>query len=122
MTLPDTEDEATEPRVLTVTLAGHEFQIKELTELQVMLLARCARLLSKDNVGWDAKSEAMDRMFNILHSRLVNQEQLSFLEGLEEQGDVSLRDLQEFVKAFNVQDKPAEPVVRRRGRPRKSLS
>jgi hypothetical protein len=118
MTQP--EDRA-ERRVAPVTIAGHEFLIKELTDVQVMHLNRFARILAADNVAFDAKSEAMDRMFSIVHSCVVEADQLQFLMGLEENGDVTLRDLVIFAKAFNEPAATAEPtVVRRRGRPRKS--
>jgi|KBSMisStaDraftv2_1062788.scaffolds.fasta_scaffold494423_2 hypothetical protein len=120
MTQP--EDRA-ERRTTTVPIAGHEFLIKELTDVQVMHLNRFARILAADNVAFDAKSEAMDRMFSIVHNCVVEAEQLQFLMSLEEEGEVTLRDLVIFAKAFNEKPETAEPaVVRRRGRPRKSAS
>lgn len=119
MTQP--EDRA-ERRTTTVPIGGHEFLIKELTDVQVMHLNRYARILASDNVAFDAKSEAMDKMFSIVHNCVAEAEQLQFLIGLEEEGEVTLRDLVIFAKAFNEKPETTEPtVVRRRGRPRKSV-
>jgi hypothetical protein len=118
---PMTEpQDRTERRTTTVPIGGHEFLIKELTDVQIMHLNRYARILAADNVAFDAKSEAMDRMFTIVHNCVMEADQLQFLIGLEENGDVTLRDLVVFAKAFT-EPAAAEPtVVRRRGRPRKS--
>ncbi len=119
---PMTEpQDRTERRTTTVPIGGHEFLIKELTDVQIMHLNRYARILAADNVAFDAKSEAMDRMFTIVHNCVMEADQLQFLIGLEENGDVTLRDLVVFAKAFNEKSETTEPtVVRRRGRPRKS--
>lgn len=111
------EDAPRERRTLPVTLGGHEFIVKQLTDVQAMHLARHARLLTREDVSGEAKLEAADRMFSIIHS-CVDPEQVPFLIGLEESGEVELRDLVIFAKAF--QEEAPQPVVRRRGRPRKS--
>ena len=103
---------------MPVTLAGHEFFIKEMTDVQAMHLARHARLLTRGDVSGEAKAEAAERMFDIIHSRVLDPEQLTFLIGLEEAGEVDLRALTVFASIF--QENAPQPVVRRRGRPRKS--
>jgi|SRR5262245_4719431 len=112
----------TERRIATVTLAGHEFSIRELTDVQIMHLNRHARILARDGVASEAKSESADRMFTILHNQVSDPEQLEFLVGLEENGDVTLRDLIVFATRFAKEDSEPPAVVRRRGRPRKSAS
>jgi hypothetical protein len=116
MTNPD------ERRLLPVTLAGHEFTIKELTDVQIMHLNRHARILSREGTTGEARSEAADRMFTILHNCVADPADLDFLVGLEENGDVTLRDLVAFVNVSNRQEAEPPAVVRRRGRPRKSVS
>jgi hypothetical protein len=111
-----------ERRVGTVPIVGHEFTVKELTDTQIMHLNRHARILGRDNVAADAKSESADRMFTILHNCVVDPEQLEFLIGLEENGDVTLRDLMVFATHFRTSKDETPAVVRRRGRPRKSVS
>lgn len=111
----------TESELLPVTLGGHEFMVKKLTDVQLMHLARHARILTLDNVGYEAKLEAMDRMFLILHSVIPDPEQVQFLVGLEEAGKVDLGELTAIARIF-MEAQQQTPVVRRRGRPRKSVS
>jgi hypothetical protein len=118
MTSPEDRPER---RTKTIPIAGHQFLVKELTDTQIMHLNRYARILSGENVATDMKSEAMDRMFTIVHSCFADPEQLQFLIGLEEAGDVRLRDLTVLATAnFSEEEASAPVVVRRRGRPRKS--
>ena len=111
-------EEAPTRRIATINLAGHEFTVKELTDVQIMHLGRHARILVSDRVSNEAKMEASDRMLSILHN-CVDPEQLPFLVGLEEEGAVTLQGLTAMARAFQANDEP-QPVVRRRGRPRKS--
>ena len=114
-------DEPTERRIATVPLAGHEFQVRELDELQIMHLGRYAKILARDGVPNMDKIDASDRMLKILHSAVRDEAERDKLIELEEAGDVTLRDLISFSRAFRQQDEQAAPaVVRRRGRPRKS--
>lgn len=106
-------------RTVPVTLGGHEFLVKELTDVQTMHLARHARILMREDASGEVKLEAAERMFMIIHS-CVDPENLSFLIGLEESGEVTLSDLTVFAKASHTAQTQAQPVVRRRGRPRKS--
>lgn len=119
MTQPEEEEV---PRTATVTLGGHEFQVKNFTDVQLLHINRHARILAQESIAWDARSESMNRMFGIIHSRLLDSEQLQFLIGLEEDGEVTLRDLLVIARKFQEPEPDAAPVVvRRRGRPRKSL-
>ena len=118
-----TQPENSDNRVATVTLGGHEFQVKNFTDTQLLHINRHARILAGENIAWDAKSESMNRMFSIIHSRLLDSEQLQFLVGLEEDGEVTLTDLLAIAKAFREGGEEDKPVVvrRGRGRPRKSV-
>ena len=114
MTEPITE---TPPAPQAITLAGHTFSVRSMTDVQLMHIARHARILSREGVSGEVKLEAAERIFHIVHS-CVDPEQLEFLVGLEEDGKITLSDLTAFAKAPS-QDQ-SQPVVRRRGRPRKS--
>jgi hypothetical protein len=111
-------EDAPTRRTGSVLLGGTDFLVRELTETQVMHLARHARILMRTDIGADVKLESVDRMFHILHT-CVEETQLPQLIALEESGEVSLRDLTGVAKHFK-DDEAEKPVVRRRGRPRKS--
>src|SRR5215510_1225060 len=107
MTSPDT------PR--TVALAGHEFAVKELTDAQALHLNRYLRIFRQDTVEFEARSEAVDRVFKILHTCFIDPEQFELLTELEEAGEVELKDL---VAIARPQEASEATVVKRRGRPR----
>lgn len=114
------EEEPRARRVKTVPLGGEMFTVTEFTEAQLLHMGRYARILSRDDVANEHKFDAMEKMFNVIH-KCVDASQLPRLIELEEDGVINLRDLTAFANAFRGDpDSNPAPVVRRRGRPRKS--
>lgn len=115
------DEEPRERRVKSVPLGGELFTVTEFTETQLLHMGRYARILTRDDVAREDKFDAMDKMVNILHKCVPESERPRLIE-LEENGDVSLRDMVVFARAFKEDDASQAPTVRRRGRPRKSAS
>jgi len=127
MTQLDNELEDYVRRTATITLAGLQLEIKELVDVQLMHLARYARILMRDGVPRGQKFEAMEQMLNILHKCVVDPQQLQELLDLEYAGEVTMKDMLVFGRHFVDQDRQAAAtappaVAKRRGRPRKSVS
>lgn len=123
MMLPMTDpidEEPRERRTEKVQLGGETFTVTEFTETQLLHMGRYARILTRDDVSRDDKFDAMDRMFTLIH-KCVPASELPRLTELEEDGVVTLRDLVAFPNAFKRSEDTAPKVVRRRGRPRKSV-
>lgn len=78
----------------------------------MMILAREAKVLQRDDVTPDRMVTAVDRMFRILESAIVQLEDKEFLEGLMLDGELDLRELTTFVTIFGEAD-TAKPKVRR---------
>jgi hypothetical protein len=98
----------------TVSIHGRDVAIDKLVDTQVMLLAREARILQRDDISGDRKMEGLDRMFRILESVVQEDSDRLFLEGLMETGKLDLRELMSFVTGPG--DPDNTPKVRR-GRP-----
>jgi hypothetical protein len=77
-------------------------------------MAREAKQLTRDDVEGARKLDAGARMFDILESMVVQQEDRDFILGEIVAGKVELKDLLGFLSAFNPEDE--KPKVRR-GRP-----
>jgi len=106
-----TPDPGKETRI--VDFRGRQLVLRQLNGAQVALMAREARILQRDGDG-ARKIDGVARMFNILESMVVQDEDREFLEDLIESGEVDLTELAEFIKAFKPEDE--KPKVRR-GRP-----
>lgn len=104
---PGTETEV--PVTGTVDVRGRTITIKKLVDTQMMLLAREAKILQRDDIGNDRKLDGIDRMFRILESVVVEPDDKQYLEGLMIEGDLDLRELVSFVTTFNAagMEKPA---------------
>lgn len=112
----------TEPvgEISRVTLAGFTFEARAFTDMQLMHMARYARILTRDEIANVDKYDAMEKMFTIIHKCVVSPDDLAKLIELEEDGKVVLRDLTAIARKPD-QEEVVAPVVRRgRGRPRKS--
>jgi hypothetical protein len=110
MTAPDP---GRETRIVEVR--GRSIVIRQLVDAQIMLLAREAKVLQRDDVPVDRKINGVDRMFRILESAVVQPEDREFLDDLMVDGELDLKELVSFVTAFNL-DENEKPKVRR-GRP-----
>ncbi len=111
-----------ERRTATVPLAGTDYEVKELTDAQIMHMGRYARILMRDGIATMDKLEAMDKMFEIVHSVILDQSLVEALIKQEEKGEVELTDLIAFSRVFtgNPEEAPPAVVKRPRGRPRKA--
>lgn len=104
------------PKTETVDLKGRSVVIRELNDAQIALMAREARLLSKDGIDGQRKLDAVARMFNILESVVIDSADKSYMDDLIAEGELDLRDLTGFVSVFS-NNKDEAPVKVRRGRP-----
>ncbi len=97
MTNPD--DGGRETQVVTVR--DRSIVIRQLVDTQMMLLAREAKILQREDVGMDRKLTGIDRMFRILESVVVQPADKEFLDDLMVAGELDLRELMSFATAFN---------------------
>jgi hypothetical protein len=100
----------------TVDMHGRDVVIKKLSETQIMLLAREAKVLRRDDVDTDRKLDGIDRMLTILESVVVEADDKVYMQDLMTTGDLDLRELITFVTSFEPQDDVAKPARVRRGR------
>jgi hypothetical protein len=87
--------------------------VRKLIDTQMLLLAREAKILQRDDVSVDRKMEGIDRMFRILESAIVQPSDREFLEELMLAGDLDLRELLTFVTVFGADEIEDKPKVRR---------
>lgn len=106
------DDSGRETQVVSVR--DRSIVIRKLVDTQMLLLAREAKVLQRDDIGTDRKMNGIDRMFRILESAIVQESDREFLEELMTTGELDLRELISFVTAFG--DDDAEKPKVRRGR------
>jgi hypothetical protein len=106
-----TPDPGRETRIVDVK--GRNVVVRAMVDAQMVLMAREAKLLQRDDVSSDRKLSGVSRMFDILESTVVQDEDREYLENLIAAGDLDLRELLSFVTVFATEDKPKV----RRGRP-----
>lgn len=87
--------------------------VRKLIDTQMLLLAREAKILQRDDVSVDRKMEGIDRMFRILESAVVQPSDREFLEELMLAGELDLRELLTFVTVFGADEVEDKPKVRR---------
>lgn len=107
MTSPDS---GRETRVVLVR--ERSIVVRRLIDTQMLLLAREAKVLQRDDVDTDRKLDGIDRMFRILESAVVQPSDRDFLQELMLDGQLDLRELLSFVTAFN-EETAARPKARR---------
>jgi len=111
MTEPVTE---AGPQTLPVPIKGRDILVRQLTDSQMIHMLRHSKILQADGVDRATKLESAERLFRILHTVVVQQEDKDYLDEQEESGQVELKDLMPFVTAFSAE--PEKPKARR-GRP-----
>jgi hypothetical protein len=112
MTDPDTPDLGRETRVVDVR--GRSIVVRRIIDTQMMLLARESQVLQRDDIDIKRKLSAVDRMFRILESSIVQQSDREFVEELMLDGELDLRELTSFVTTFSGdEEESAKPKVRR---------
>lgn len=109
MTTPDPGNETR-----LVDIKGRTVVVKAMNDAQIALMARESRLLQRDSVEGSRKLTGVARMFDILESMVVQEEDQEYMTDLITSGDLTLNDLLGFVTAFKSEDE--KPKVRR-GRP-----
>lgn len=110
MTIPDPGRETQ-----LIEVRGRNLVVRQLIDTQMMLLAREAKILQRDDIDNSRKMDSVDRMFRILESAIVQPEDRDFLDELIVTGDLDLEELLTFVTVFN-KNQDEKPKVRR-GRP-----
>ncbi len=113
MTSPD--DSGPETRVVNVR--DRSIVVRQIIDTQMMLLAREAKVLQRDDIDTDRQLNAIDRMFRILESAIVQPSDREFLEDLMTDGELDLRELISFVTVFRDEGESAPKPKVRRGRP-----
>jgi len=97
-----------------VDIKGRQVVIRMLEGAQLALLARESRVLQQDHADNARKVTGAARMFDILESMVVQDEDQEYVSDLIATGKVELKELTAFISAFKDEDQ--KPRVRR-GRP-----
>lgn len=96
---------------------GRTVIVRKLLDTQIMLLAREAKILQRDDISNTRKLDGIDRMFSILESVVISEDDQMYMQDLMVKGELDLRELITFVTAFNTDDDGVEKPARvRRGR------
>lgn len=103
-----------------IRVKGRDITVRRLVDTQVVLLAREGRLLQKSTIMDERKLVAMGRVFDILESAVISEEDREYLLDLTVARELELDDMLQIVKAFAGNNTNAAPVVRR-GRPSKRV-
>jgi hypothetical protein len=113
MTEPTPEDAGRKTQI--VPLGSKTIVVREMTDLQMMHMARYARILQRDDVDTADKVDASNLMLEILHFCVASDADREILVTAERKGEVTLSDLVSFVKSPEAQAEPedAKPAVRR---------
>lgn len=94
-----------------VEVRGRNIVVRELTDAQLLLLGREARLAMNTATDNTRRMTCVARIFDILESAIVQEEDREHVLDLTIAGDLKLADLLGFISAF--QDEEAKPRVRR---------
>jgi hypothetical protein len=107
-----TEDPGRETQVVAVR--DRNIVVRKLTDGQLLLMAREAKILQRDDISTDRKLDGIDRVFRILESGVVQAADREFLEELMLVGELDVRELMSFVTAFKEDEALSlRPKVRR---------
>lgn len=120
MTVDPTPPDDNLRKTQLVSVAGRQIVIRQATDAQGPLLIRELNLLRNERTDTNRKIIAMARIYDILESLIVQDEDREFLMDLNVKGELGLATMMGFLSAF-VDDEEAPktgPVVRR-GRPPK---
>ena len=114
MTSPDP---GRETRIIQIK--GRQVVVRMLRETQMLLLARDAQLMQRDNVDGARKLAAVARMMEVLESAIVQPEDRDYITDLQVSGDLEIKDLFSVLTVF-APDSDTPKAGVRRGRPRKT--
>jgi hypothetical protein len=107
--MADSEDTGKETRIVDVR--GRAVVVRQLNDAQLLLLAREARLASKDDTEAQRRLVAVGRIFDILESAVIQEDDREHLLDITIKGELELSDLLSFISAFS-EDQP-KPRIRR---------
>ncbi len=98
----------------TIPISGRDITVHKLSDAQFVLMAREAKQVQRDSTDPERRVVAAARLFDILESMLVIEDERDFVLDEIIAGKIELNDLLAGIRAFG--DEPAKPKVRR-GRP-----
>jgi hypothetical protein len=104
------EDPGKETRLVDVK--GRSIVVRQLNDAQLLLLGREARLASRETTNQDRKLSGIARVFDILESAVVQEEDREYLMDLTVAGELELKDMMDFITAFGTGEED-KPKVRR---------
>lgn len=101
-----------------VDVKGRKIPVKMLTDAQLMLLGREARLARSPETDSERRLTAVARLFDILESVIVEPADQEYCVDLTVKGQLKLKDLTGFIDVFSEdsEEQIEQPRVRR-GRP-----
>lgn len=116
----NSSDEAVETRPATVH--GRVIQVRKLGDAQGPLLARELLMVRKATADPFRRVQATARVFDILESVVVSEEDRDFLMDLNLVGDLRMTDMMNCLAVWSDEEQPKSkgPAVVRRGRPRRT--
>ena len=112
MTTPDSPVKETRD----IDVKGRVIVVKQLMDAQLLLLAREARLAQNPDTEQGRRLAAVGRIFDILESAIIEDKDQEYILDLTTKGKLELKDLTDFISAFETEDEGEQPKVRR-GRP-----
>jgi hypothetical protein len=112
----------TAPTTRPIDIKGRTIQVKDLTDAQMVLLAREARLASRGNTEPGRRTEAIARILDVLESAVVNVEDKEYLMDLTVTGVLEFRDMMGILDMTEAGSESEQKPVVRRGRPAKRQS
>jgi hypothetical protein len=111
--MADSEDPGKETRLVDVR--GRNIVVRQLNDAQLLLLGREARLAGREDTDNARRLSGVARIFDILESAVVQEEDREYLMDLTVQGDLQLKDMLDFISVFGEPEQ--KPRVRRGRRP-----
>jgi len=103
------EDPGKDTRIVPVK--GRNIVVRQLNDAQLLLLGREARMAARDDTEQTRRLAAVGRIFDILESAVIQEEDQDYLLDLTVKGQLELKDMMEFITAFG--DEAQKPKVRR---------
>jgi hypothetical protein len=102
-----------------ISIHGRDVEVKQLNETQKMLVVRQAQILRSPRQGTDAKFQAVDTVFKIIESAIVDDEDREYFMDLAATGQLEFGEMLTIAASFE-DTEPAKVVatVRRATRKR----
>lgn len=113
--MTETTDLSTETR--SVPIGGRDITVQMLTDAQLLLLGRETKELQSGPGDATRKVKAVTRIYNILETAIVDDDDREYITDLVVERQVQMKDLMAFINAFK-DEAEKKPKVRR-GRPPK---